>query len=113
MHKRIAVAGFALGLLLGGCDDDSNMRPDRDYNGPPQAIASKRVDPAVMGVRTKSESYCMVRKANGTCSTTGTRVKTETYVVDDEDKVFVLLDGSEADVSDYDFKRYKIGDVYP
>lgn len=112
MSRKGYVALLVLGLAVGGCDD-SNMRPDRKYEGKPQAVASKRVDPAVMGVRTKSESYCMIRDRKGVCKTTGTRVKTETYVMDDEDNVIVLEDGTEVDVTKYEFNKYKIGDVYP
>lgn len=114
MSKHIAVAGFLLGFVLSGCGDDPAPKSDsEDYKGASQAIMAKRVDPAVMGMRTKSESYCAARNTNGTCKTHGTRVRTEPYVADDKDWVLILADGTEIDLDQHDWDRYQIGGMYP
>lgn len=103
----------AVVLALTGCSSEDAPKTDgEDYKGPPQAIAAKRIDEQVMGLRTKSESYCTSYK-NGTCKTRGTRVKIETYVADDKDWVLILADGTEVDVDQHTWDRKQVGEVYP
>jgi len=123
MRRRVLVGALCAMLALVGCG--GNPRIDRpattdseDYTGQPQAIASKRVDEPVMGTRTKykNETYCVTKKANGTCKTWGSRRVvdgTETYEVDDRDWVLVLTDGTEVDVDQAEYDRYQVGATYP
>jgi hypothetical protein len=118
MRRAIAALALVLATLAGCGDDPAPATDSEDYTGTPQGITSKRVDEPVYGTRTKykTETYCKVKKANGTCKTYATRKVadgTETYEVDDRDWVLVLADGTEVDVDQAEYDRYQVGATYP
>ena len=117
MKVKSTLAALGIALSLAACGSDEPEKVDsEDYTGPSYPVASKRIDPEVRDVRTKTERYCTARK-DGKCTAYGSRVKTEYYVSDDKDWVLVLNDGTPeglpVDVDEEEFNKYEVGQVYP